>query len=125
MLRLVNAGPLSDTTVSGFAHLSIIYPFAGQPGARQRCIGNEAKAFAGKVIDDGQSPEAGAVSKSITDKIRSLAVARVGEQCQRSPATATLAHDQLLFSIKPLELLKVNDDPLAFQHNMDKAVAKA
>ena len=28
---------------------------AGETGARQRCIGNEAQAFAGKVIHDGHA----------------------------------------------------------------------
>ena len=55
---------------------------AGKPSARQRCICDQAQAFAGEVIDDGQNAEASTVGEGIADEVQAPALIGARGQSQ-------------------------------------------
>ena len=104
---------------------------AGKPCPRQGCIGDQAQAFAGEVVNDGQNTKAATVGEGIADEVQAPALIGARGQSQRTPcpqgplSAATLAHRQLLLPIETSKLLQVHDDPLPVEHDVDAPVTEA
>jgi hypothetical protein len=101
------------------------------PKAAERCIGDEAQAFSGAIIDDRQHSEPAAIGELIRHEVQRPAI--IGShrdqhrrsRANRSLAAAALAHRQLLLLIEPEELLVVYTVPFAFEQHVDASITEA
>jgi hypothetical protein len=88
------------------------------PQARERGIGDQAKACAGAIVDDHQNAEAAPVDELIRDKVqRPAVVGGKGDRHRRSRsdrplAAAATANSQLLLPVEAEQPLVIDDVPL-------------
>jgi len=99
-----------------------------QPGERR--VHDQAQAFSGEVVDQRQDTEAPAADQCVGHEVErpaQIATLRYRHRCPgaESPlATATLAHGQPFLLVEPIELLAIELDALALQHQTETPIAE-
>jgi hypothetical protein len=100
------------------------------PQTGERGVDHQGQAFSGEVIDQREDAEAPSAHQRVRHEVeRPTQIAVLGNRhrrpCTESPFAATaLAHHQPLFLVEPVELLAIELDALAFQHQTKTTIAE-
>ena len=103
---------------------------AHDPQARERGIHHQPQALSGEVIDQGQNAKATAAHQRVGHEVERPAQIAILRDRHRRPrakcpfATTAPANAQPLLLVEPVELLVIELDALALQHQPEPAITE-
>src|SRR5262245_9754765 len=98
--------------------------------SRKRGVGHQAQAFSGEVIDQREDAEASSAHECVRHEVeRPAQIATLRDRHRRpgaeSPlASAALTNRQAFLLMQPIELLAIELDALALEHQTETAIAE-
>ena len=105
--------------------------FTRHSGTRDAGIADQAQVLPAAIVIDGQYPEFARRTEGVRHKVHRPACARDqrhghgGATTTRPFPTPTATNRQTFLPVNPIKLLVIHDQPLAFEHDADPAIAKA